>query len=105
MVVSGVGGPGARIGRVAGAFPTVFDVPRTSPQHFALGPYHQSHADLKDMERYKLTAAKCAERLFAGDHKIPNLIYRFPKSTRSNYFILLPHGVCLFITNSTKLKR
>ncbi|CAD6342200.1 unnamed protein product [Miscanthus lutarioriparius] len=69
-----------------GAFPKVFDVPRAlrdtkpdayAPQHFALGPYHQSRPDLKDMERYKLAAAKRAERLFAGDHKIPDLVYRF----------------------------
>lgn len=68
------------------AFPKVFDVPRAlrdtkpdaySPQHFALGPYHQSRPDLKDMERYKLAAAKRAERLFAGDHRIPDLVYRF----------------------------
>ncbi|XP_066349291.1 putative UPF0481 protein At3g02645 [Miscanthus floridulus] len=69
-----------------GAFPKVFDVPRAlhdtkpdtyAPQHFALGPYHQSRPDLKDMERYKLAAAKRAERLFTGDHKIPDLVDRF----------------------------
>jgi hypothetical protein len=90
----------------------VFDIPHAlrdtkpdaySPQHFAVGPYHQSCTDLKDMERYKLAAAKRTERLFADDHKIPDLVYRFPKSTRSNYFILLPHGMCLFTMNSIKL--
>jgi hypothetical protein len=54
-----------------GSAARVFDVPRTlrdtkpeayAPQHFALGPYHhQARPELKDMERYKLAAAKRAD--------------------------------------------
>jgi len=69
-----------------GSAARVFDVPRTlrdtkpeayAPQHFALGPYHhQARPELKDMERYKLAAAKRAERLFAGGHKVGHLVQR-----------------------------
>ena len=69
-----------------GAAARVFDVPRTlrdtkpeayAPQHFALGPYHhQARPELKDMERYKLAAAKRAERLFAGGRKVGHLVQR-----------------------------
>lgn len=61
-----------------GAAAKVFDVPRVlratkpeayQPQHFALGPYHCHRAELRDMERYKLAAAKRAEKLFAAGNK------------------------------------
>ncbi|KAL6658962.1 hypothetical protein ACP70R_003002 [Stipagrostis hirtigluma subsp. patula] len=68
-----------------GAAAKVFDVPRVLratrpeaylPQHFALGPYHHCRAELRDMERYKLAAAKRAEKLFAGGHKFDHLVHR-----------------------------
>ncbi|KAJ3677265.1 hypothetical protein LUZ60_002989 [Juncus effusus] len=52
---------------------SVFDVPKQlrelkpeaySPQFFALGPYHQHRPELRDMERYKINAAKRAEKCF-----------------------------------------
>jgi hypothetical protein len=60
----------------------VFDVPRALrnskpeayvPNHFALGPYHHCRPELRDMERYKLAAAKRVEKLFHGDQKINHL--------------------------------
>ncbi|CAN6227269.1 unnamed protein product [Urochloa humidicola] len=69
-----------------GAAARVFDVPRSlrdtkpeayAPQHFALGPYHhQRRPELRDMERYKLAAAKRAERLFAGCRGVGHLAER-----------------------------
>ncbi|CAL5035574.1 unnamed protein product [Urochloa decumbens] len=69
-----------------GAAARVFDVPRAlrdskpeayAPQHFALGPYHhQRRPELRDMERYKLAAAKRAERLFAGGRGVGHLAQR-----------------------------
>ncbi|KAK3121112.1 hypothetical protein QOZ80_8BG0646280 [Eleusine coracana subsp. coracana] len=68
-----------------GAAAKVFDVPRVLratkpdayvPQHFALGPYHCHRAELRDMERYKLAAAKRAEKLFAGGKKFDHLAQR-----------------------------
>ncbi|KAL6840850.1 hypothetical protein ACP4OV_029376 [Aristida adscensionis] len=68
-----------------GAAAKVFDVPRVLratrpeaylPQHFALGPYHHCRAELRDMERYKLAAAKRAEKLFAGGCKFDHLVER-----------------------------
>jgi hypothetical protein len=65
-----------------GAPAKVFDVPRVLratkpeaylPQHFALGPYHCHRAELRDMERYKLAAAKRAEKLFADGKKFEDL--------------------------------
>jgi hypothetical protein len=44
------------------------------PHHFALGPYHCDRPELRDMERYKLAAAKRAERLFAEGHKLDHLV-------------------------------
>ena len=46
------------------------------PHHFALGPYHCDRPELRDMERYKLAAAKRAERLFAEGHKLDHLVQR-----------------------------
>ncbi|WVZ94932.1 hypothetical protein U9M48_040759 [Paspalum notatum var. saurae] len=66
-----------------GAAAKVFDVPAVLretkpeaylPQHFALGPYHCSRPELRDMERYKLAAAKRAEKLFAGGRKFDHLV-------------------------------
>ncbi|TVU42958.1 hypothetical protein EJB05_09385, partial [Eragrostis curvula] len=68
-----------------GAAAKVFDVPRVLratkpdaylPQHFALGPYHCHRAELRDMERYKLAAAKRAAKLFADDRKFDHLVQR-----------------------------
>ncbi|KAL6659359.1 hypothetical protein ACP70R_003399 [Stipagrostis hirtigluma subsp. patula] len=68
-----------------GAAAKVFDVPRVLratkpeaylPQHFALGPYHHCRAELRDMERYKLAAAKRAEKLFADGKKFDHLVQR-----------------------------
>ncbi|XP_047073513.1 putative UPF0481 protein At3g02645 [Lolium rigidum] len=69
-----------------GAVAKVFDVPKLlratkpeayTPQHFAIGPYHYQRPELKDMERYKLAAAKRAEKLFAGDRKFDDLVQKF----------------------------
>ncbi|TVT99852.1 hypothetical protein EJB05_54752, partial [Eragrostis curvula] len=66
-----------------GAAAKVFDVPRAqrdtkpeayTPHRFALGPYHQGRPELRDMERYKLAAAKRVEKLFTGEHKIDDLV-------------------------------
>lgn len=66
-----------------GAAAKVLDVPRVLratrpeaylPQHFALGPYHSSRPELRDMERYKLAAAKRAEKLFAGGRRFHHLV-------------------------------
>ncbi|KAF8747271.1 hypothetical protein HU200_013261 [Digitaria exilis] len=68
-----------------GAAAKVFDVPRVLrqtrpeaylPQHFALGPYHCNKPELRDMERYKLAAAKRAEKLFADGQKFDHLVQR-----------------------------
>ncbi|RCV29884.1 hypothetical protein SETIT_6G049200v2 [Setaria italica] len=68
-----------------GAAAKVFDVPRVLratrpeaylPQHFALGPYHCNRPELRDMERYKLAAAKRAEKLFAEGRKFDDLVQR-----------------------------
>ncbi|KAJ1267456.1 hypothetical protein BS78_07G057400 [Paspalum vaginatum] len=68
-----------------GAAAKVFDVPSVLretkpeaylPQHFALGPYHCSRPELRDMERYKLAAAKRAEALFADGRKFDHLVQR-----------------------------
>uniref|UniRef100_A0A0D9X4S1 Uncharacterized protein n=1 Tax=Leersia perrieri TaxID=77586 RepID=A0A0D9X4S1_9ORYZ len=64
----------------------VFDVPKVlrstrpeayAPHHFALGPYHCRRPELRDMERYKLAAAKRAEKLFAAGKKFDDLVARF----------------------------
>uniref|UniRef100_A0A0E0LRN8 Uncharacterized protein n=1 Tax=Oryza punctata TaxID=4537 RepID=A0A0E0LRN8_ORYPU len=64
----------------------VFDVPKVlrstrpeayAPHHFALGPYHCRRPELRDMERYKLAAAKRAEKLFAAGRKFDDLVRRF----------------------------
>ncbi|KAM0873847.1 hypothetical protein ACQ4PT_037815 [Festuca glaucescens] len=69
-----------------GAVAKVFDVPKLlratkpeayTPQHFAIGPYHYQRPELKDMERYKLAAAKRAEKLFVGDLKFDDLVQKF----------------------------
>uniref|UniRef100_A0ACD6AGR6 Uncharacterized protein n=1 Tax=Avena sativa TaxID=4498 RepID=A0ACD6AGR6_AVESA len=69
-----------------GAVAKVFDVPKLlratrpeayTPQHFAIGPYHYQRPELRDMERYKLAAAKRAEKLFAGDKKFDDLVHKF----------------------------
>ncbi|XP_037451486.1 putative UPF0481 protein At3g02645 [Triticum dicoccoides] len=71
-----------------GAVAKVFDVPRLlratrpeayAPQHFALGPYHYQRPELRDMERYKLAAAKRAEKLFTGDRRFDDLVQKFVK--------------------------
>ncbi|TVU00317.1 hypothetical protein EJB05_54263, partial [Eragrostis curvula] len=68
-----------------GAAAKVFDVPRVLratkpdaylPQHFALGPYHHHRPELRDMERYKLAAAKRVTKLFADGHKFDHLVQR-----------------------------
>lgn len=68
-----------------GAAAKVFDVPRALratrpdaylPQHFALGPYHCGRPELRDMERYKLAAAKRAEKLFAEGRRFDHLVQR-----------------------------
>ncbi|CAO2168170.1 unnamed protein product [Urochloa humidicola] len=68
-----------------GAAAKVFDVPRVLratrpeaylPQHFALGPYHCNRPELRDMERYKLAAAKRAEKVFAEGRKFEHLVER-----------------------------
>ncbi|KAK1609080.1 hypothetical protein QYE76_032753 [Lolium multiflorum] len=69
-----------------GAVAKVFDVPKLlratrpeayAPQHFAIGPYHYQRPELRDMERYKLAAAKRAEKLFAGDRRFDDLVQKF----------------------------
>ncbi|KAM0879069.1 hypothetical protein ACQ4PT_034474 [Festuca glaucescens] len=69
-----------------GAVAKVFDVPKLlratkpeayTPQHFAIGPYQYQRPELKDMERYKLAAAKRAQKLFAGDLKFDDLVQKF----------------------------
>lgn len=74
---------------VLGAAAKVFDVPRAMrdtkpeaymPHRFSLGPYHQGRPELRDMERYKLAAAKRVERLFTGDRKIDDLVHIFLSS-------------------------
>jgi hypothetical protein len=69
-----------------GAAAKVLDVPRAlrdskpeayAPNHFALGPYHQCRPELRDMERYKLAAAKRVEKHFHGDQKINHLVDLF----------------------------
>ncbi|TVU43025.1 hypothetical protein EJB05_09456, partial [Eragrostis curvula] len=68
-----------------GAAAKVFDVPRVLratkpdaylPQHFGLGPYHHHRAELRDMERYKLAAAKRVTKLFVDGHKFDHLVQR-----------------------------
>lgn len=68
-----------------GAAAKVFDVPRVLrqtrpeaylPQHFALGPYHCNKPELRDMERYKLAAAKRVEKVFADGQKFDHLVQR-----------------------------
>ncbi|CAN6242542.1 unnamed protein product [Urochloa humidicola] len=88
-----------------GAAARVFDVPRAlrdtkpeayAPQHFALGPYHhQRRPELRDMERYKLAAAKRAERLFSGGRGVGHLAERLLElqpDLRSPYHRVLELG-------------
>nr|CAD1839489.1 unnamed protein product [Ananas comosus var. bracteatus] len=60
----------------------VFDVPKILralkpeayvPQLFAFGPYHQHRPEFRDMERYKLSAARRAEKLFRDGAKTIDL--------------------------------
>ncbi|KAJ4813773.1 hypothetical protein LUZ62_026339 [Rhynchospora pubera] len=65
----------------------VFDVPKLlraikpeayAPHLFALGPYHVHRPELRDMERYKVAAAKRVERAFKNI-KFDDLIKEFVK--------------------------
>lgn len=69
-----------------GAVAKVLDVPKLlrdtkpdayAPHHFAIGPYHYQRPELKDMERYKLAAAKRAEKRFAADLNFDHLVHKF----------------------------
>ena len=62
---------------------SVFNVPKQlrvhkpeayTPQFIALGPYHHWRPELYEMERYKLAAAKRAEKLFAEGRKFDHLV-------------------------------
>ncbi|KAL9463024.1 hypothetical protein AB3S75_000936 [Citrus x aurantiifolia] len=61
----------------------IFSVPKTlrssdpdayTPQQVAIGPYHSWRPELYDMEMYKLTAAKRAQRHINGDHKFQYVV-------------------------------
>ncbi|KAK9232431.1 hypothetical protein WN943_022677 [Citrus x changshan-huyou] len=61
----------------------IFSVPKTlrssgpdayTPQEVAIGPYHSWRPELYDMEMYKLTAAKRAQRHINGDHKFQYVV-------------------------------
>ncbi|KAJ4718548.1 Plant protein of unknown function (DUF247) [Melia azedarach] len=45
-----------------------------TPQEVAIGPYHSWRPELYEMERYKLAAAKRAQRLIHGDHKFQYVV-------------------------------
>ncbi|WVZ77444.1 hypothetical protein U9M48_025308, partial [Paspalum notatum var. saurae] len=92
-----------------GAAAKVFNVPRPlldtkpeayAPHVFALGPYHHARPELKDMERFKLAAAKRVEMLFTGGRKMEHLKERFlgglEHKIRSMYHRFLhPNGTTL----------
>ncbi|KAJ4718549.1 Plant protein of unknown function (DUF247) [Melia azedarach] len=61
----------------------IFNVPKPlmssdpdsyTPQEVAIGPYHYWRPELYEMERYKLAAAKRAQRQFQGDHKFQYVV-------------------------------
>ncbi|KAH9715514.1 hypothetical protein KPL71_021080 [Citrus sinensis] len=61
----------------------IFSVPKTlmssdpdsyTPKEVAIGPYHYWRPELYEMERYKLAAAKSAQRHFNGDHKFQDVV-------------------------------
>ena len=61
----------------------IFSVPKTlmfsdpdsyTPQEVAIGPYHYWRPELYEMERYKLAAAKRAQRHNDGDHKFQYIV-------------------------------
>ncbi|ESR40751.1 hypothetical protein KPL70_020956 [Citrus sinensis] len=61
----------------------IFSVPKTlmfsdpdsyTPQEVAIGPYHYWRPELYEMERYKLAAAKRAQRHIDGDHKFQYIV-------------------------------
>lgn len=91
-----------------GAVAMVFDVPRLlratrpeayTPQHFALGPYHYQRPGLRDMERYKLAAAKRVENKFAAGRTFDHLVQNFvgmQDKIRAPYHRYRPYCIFFF---------
>ncbi|KAL6606744.1 hypothetical protein ACP70R_042397 [Stipagrostis hirtigluma subsp. patula] len=70
---------------------SVFNVPKTlqvykpeayTPQLIALGPYHHWRPELYEMERYKLAAARRAQKRLRGGVKLESLVEQFARIER-----------------------
>uniref|UniRef100_A0A0E0L8J7 Uncharacterized protein n=1 Tax=Oryza punctata TaxID=4537 RepID=A0A0E0L8J7_ORYPU len=70
---------------------SVFNVPKQLqahkpeayvPQFIALGPYHHWRPELYEMERYKLAAARRAQRHLCGGVKLEHLVEQFARLER-----------------------
>ncbi|CAN6164882.1 unnamed protein product [Urochloa humidicola] len=70
---------------------SVFNVPKQlrvhkpeayTPQFIALGPYHHWRPELYEMERYKLAAARRAQKRLAAELKLEGLVDQFKRLER-----------------------
>jgi len=74
---------------------SVFNVPKQlrvhkpeayTPQFIALGPYHHWRPELYEMERYKLAAARRAQRRLCAGLKLEGLVQQFARpEVRAHY--------------------
>ncbi|CAN6208486.1 unnamed protein product [Urochloa humidicola] len=83
---------------------SVFNVPKQlrvhkpeayTPQFIALGPYHHWRPELYEMERYKLAAARRAQKRLAAGLKLEGLVEQFKRlerKVRAHYHRYLDFG-------------
>ncbi|PWZ06129.1 putative UPF0481 protein [Zea mays] len=85
------GGPGSDDDNDDGIQVSVFNVPKPlqvhkpeayTPQFIALGPYHHWRPELYEMERYKLAAARRAQKRLRGGARLDGLVDQFKRLER-----------------------